>query len=418
MPGRGHDPGMPDVVKPLRILLSEGSSTSAREAVTILGLSGHHVEVCDPSAWCLSRYSRFVRKFHRCPGLRTDPAGYLAFVERLIETGDFDVLLPTHEQGFLFARVRQRLEGRIGLALPEFGSYHTAHSKAGFSRLLDRLALPQPPTRIVTSAQALREAIRFPAVVKTSVGTASRGIWFVRHEDDLESALCDLADGDAFADEVLVQDLISGTTEKAQSVFSGGRLLGFHAYRQIAPGVGGGEAIKQSARRPQVRRFIEAIGQALDWHGALSVDFIMPHDDATPLLIDCNPRLVEPMNAYRSGVDLVGLLLRLSRGETPAPLSDSREGVLTHLAMQALLGAASRGGTRRDIMRECAQLAAASGPYAGSSEELTPGGTGLDQCRAAGNDASLYCWPHRALRSNSHAAALARICWTSRKASE
>lgn len=363
---------MPDRVKPLRVLVSEGSSTSAREAITILGLSGHHVEVCDPSPWCLSRYSRFVRKFHRCPGLRTDPAGYLAFVERLLGTGHFDVLLPTHEQGFLFARVRQRLEGRIGLALPGFDSYRTVHSKAGFSRLLDQLKLPQPPTRIVTSAEALREAIRFPAVVKTSVGTASRGIWFVRHTGDLEDALRDLAASDAFTDEVLVQDLVAGTTEKAQSVFGRGAMLGFHAYRQVAPGVGGGEAIKESVHRPQVRRFVEAVGQALDWHGALSVDFIMPHDDATPLLIDCNPRLVEPMNAYRAGVDLVGLLLGLSRGETPEPQAEGREGVLTHLAMQALLGAASRGATRFDIVRECGQLAAASGAYAGSSEELTP----------------------------------------------
>lgn len=367
---------MPDVAKPLRVLVAEGSSTSAREAITILGLSGHHVEVCDPSLWCLARFSRFVRKFHRCPGLRSDPAGYLGFVERLIETGRFDVLLPTHEQGFLFARVMPRLEGRVGLALPGFESYRTAHSKAGFSRLLDQLKLPQPPTRIVRSAEALREAVRFPAVVKTSVGTASRGIWFVRHAGDLEDAVRDLAAGAAFADEVLVQDLVAGATEKAQSVFSSGQMLGFHAYRQVAPGVGGGEAIKQSVSRPQVRRFVEAIGQALDWHGALSVDFIMPHDDATPLLIDCNPRLVEPMNAYRSGVDLVGLLLHVSLGETPAALPASREGVLTHLAMQALLGAASRGATRLDLVRECGQLAAASGPYAGSSEELTP--VGLD----------------------------------------
>jgi hypothetical protein len=32
--------------KPLRVLLSEGSSTSAREAVTVLGLSGHIVGGC------------------------------------------------------------------------------------------------------------------------------------------------------------------------------------------------------------------------------------------------------------------------------------------------------------------------------------------------------------------------------------
>jgi predicted ATP-grasp superfamily ATP-dependent carboligase len=362
---------MADPAKSLRVLVSEGSSTSAREAITILGLSGHHVEVCDPSPWCLSRFSGFVRKFHRCPGLRDDPAGYLAFIEQRLTEGKFDVLLPTHEQGFLFARAKQHIEGRAGFALPSFASYRTAHSKAGFSRLLDRLSLPQPPTRIVTSAQQLREAIRFPAVVKTSVGTASRGIWFIRNADDLEGALHDLG-GDAFADEVLVQDLIAGTTEKAQSVFCRGQMVGFHAYRQVAAGVGGGEAIKQSVRRPAVRAYVDAIGRALDWHGALSVDYIMPDDHTAPLLIDCNPRLVEPFNAYRSGVDLVGLLLLISLGETPAALPEGREGVLTHLAMQALLGCGARGGTRRDIVRECLRLFANSGPYAGSAEELTP----------------------------------------------
>ena len=363
---------MPDPTKSLRVLVSEGSSTSAREAITILGMSGHHVEVCDPSPWCLARYSRFVRKFHRCPGLRTDPVGFLRFVEQLLTVQRFDVLLPTHEQGFLFARVLQRLKDRAGIALPDFASYRTAHSKAGFSRLLDQLGLPQPPTLVVQSVNELREVIRFPSVVKTSVGTASRGIWFVRDKRDLCIALYELESSGAFTDEVLAQDLITGSTEKAQSVFCRGQLVGFHAYRQVLAGVGGGEAIKESVSRPVVRSFVERIGAQLGWHGALSVDYLLPLDSATPLLIDCNPRLVEPMNAYRAGTDLVDLLLRISLGETPAALPESREGVLTHLSMQALLGCASRGGTRRDIIGECWCLLKGRAPYAGSSEELTP----------------------------------------------
>src|ERR1700710_1483919 len=171
--------------KPLRVLLSAGNSTSAREAITILGVAGHTVEVCDPSPVCLGRFSQFVRKFHRCPGLRDDPAGYLSFVEKLLAERSFDVLLPIHEQGFLFARVQERIEPRVGLALPDFESYRAAHSKAGFSRLLDELKLPQPATRIVKSAGELRETVRFPAIVKTSIGTASRGIWRVRDDDEL-----------------------------------------------------------------------------------------------------------------------------------------------------------------------------------------------------------------------------------------
>ncbi len=363
--------------KPLRVLVSEGNSTSAREAVTILGLSGHLVEVCDPSPWCLARFSRFVQKFHRCPGLRDDPGGFLRFVEELLAARHFDVLLPIHEQGFLFARVQERLMDRAGLALPGFASYRAAHSKAGFSRLLDQLGLPQPVTRIVKSADELRDVVRFPAIIKTSIGTASRGIWFVRDEADLEGALQELSAPDlgangAFIDEVLVQEWVAGTTEKAQAVFCRSKLVGFHAYRQIAAGAGGGEAIKQSVSRPELRAHLATIGENLAWHGALSVDYILRDDSATPLLIDCNPRLVEPMNAYLAGVDLVGLLLLMSHGEVPEALPQSRAGVRTHLAMQVLLGCASRGGTRRDIVYECWCLLTGRGIYADSIEELTP----------------------------------------------
>jgi predicted ATP-grasp superfamily ATP-dependent carboligase len=361
---------------PLRVLLSEGSSTSGRQAVTVLGLSGHHVEICDPSPWCLGRTSRFVKKFHRCPPLRDDPRGYLAVIEKLIASGRFDVLLPTHEQGLLFARVQERLAGKVALASPSFDSYRAAHSKAGFSRLLSELGLPQPATTVVTSEKALRDAVRLPAVIKTSIGTASRGVWFVRGVRELEDAMRELVAADAFADEVLVQEYVAGTTEKAQSVFCRGELLGFHAYRGIALGISGGEAIKESVSRPQVRAMLEKIGRHLAWHGALSIDYLMPARDATPLLIDCNPRLVEPMSAYLAGTDLVDLLLRVSRGETPAALPEAHEGVRTHLAMQALLGVAAREGSRLALLRECWRLALGRDPYAGSREEMTP--VGLD----------------------------------------
>jgi predicted ATP-grasp superfamily ATP-dependent carboligase len=357
---------------PLRVLVSEGNSTSAREAVTILGLAGHHVEVCDPSRFGLARFSRFVCKWHRCPGLRDDPAGFLSFVEKLLTAKHFDVLLPIHEQGFVFARVQPRLAGRVGLALPSFESYRTAHSKAGFSRLLDVLGLPQPATRIVTSANDLRDAVRFPCLVKTSIGTASRGIWLLPNDGDLARCLRDLDASGAFADEVLVQEFVAGATEKAQAVFCRGELLGFHAYRRLVAGAGGGEAIKQSVVRPQLRAQLAAIGKYFAWHGALSVDCIAPDDGTTPLLIDCNPRLVEPMSAYLAGVDLVALLLEVSQGKMPAAAPHGRDGVRTHLAMQALLGCALRGGSRRDIVREGWRLLRGHGPYTGSTEELTP----------------------------------------------
>ncbi len=176
----------------------------------------------------------------------------------------------------------------------------------------------------------------------------------------------------AFEEGVVVQAAVNGPLERTQAVFDRGRLVANHTYRQIAAGPRGGDVLKVSVRRPEARASVERIGAALDWHGALSFDHILEARTNTPLFLDANPRLVEPMNAWLSGVDLTGALLRVSLGETPAVQPDGREGVVTRLGLMGLMDAASQRGRRGDILRELTMLAAGTGRYRGSIEELVP----------------------------------------------
>ena len=356
----------------LRILLSEGSSTSAREAITALGGQGHRIEVCDPDPHCLGRFSRYVHKFHKCPGIARNPREYISFILHLVSRRSFDVLLPIHEQGLLFAKVQEQLKAHINVALPSFESYCAAHNKADFGRLLEKLDLPQPKTRLLNSLAELRDFVRFPSVVKMSVGTASRGTWIIRDKTDLQSVQRELTEANAFQDEVLLQEFIEGPVEHAQAIFQHGRLWAFHAYRQLLPGAGGGDALKESVRRPFVRADVARIGEQLAWHGALSVDYIFKDGAQRANYIDCNPRLVEPMNALWAGLDLTKLLIEISRGAVIATSSESRPGIRTHLAIQALLGCALRTQSRLALLREWRILSSRTGRYAGSREELTP----------------------------------------------
>lgn len=355
---------------PLRILLSEGSSSSAREAVTALGLAGYHVEVCDPDPLCISRFSRFVKKLHRCPGLRDDPLGFLDFVENLVAGGRFDVLLPIHEQGFLFARVPERLAPHVAVALPSFASYEVAHGKATFTQLLDRLGLPHPPTRFAATAAELLATRAFPVIAKTSIGTASRGVWKIDDAAELKTAVAEMEAAGAFAEPLLVQDFVAGPTEHAQGIFGHGRLVAAHVFRQLARGAGGGPSRKESVSRPEVEEHMRRFGAALDWHGALSLDYILGPEG--PLYVDCNPRLVEPMSAKLAGLDLADILVRVSMGEVPAGVPPSRPGVRTHLALQALFGCALETDSRRRVLGEAWKLMTNRPPYESSLEEFTP----------------------------------------------
>jgi hypothetical protein len=176
----------------------------------------------------------------------------------------------------------------------------------------------------------------------------------------------------AFADGLLVQAAVTGALERTQGVFDRGRLIACHIYRQVVEGPGGGDVLKISVVDAAVRETVERIGHALEWHGAMSFDYIRDDATGTPHFIDANPRLVEPMNAWLSGVDLPGALLQLSLGETPPVQPDGRAGVLTRLGLMGLLDAARQRNRRRDILREIGLLAVSSGRYRGSREELVP----------------------------------------------
>jgi hypothetical protein len=176
----------------------------------------------------------------------------------------------------------------------------------------------------------------------------------------------------AFDAGLIVQAAITGPLERTQAVFDRGRLVASHIYRQAAEGPGGGDVLKVSVNRPEVRTLVERIGGAIGWHGALSFDYKLDSATGEPLFFDANPRLVEPMNAWLSGTDLAGLLLEVSLGRSPPSRTDGRAGVLTRLGLLGLLDAARRRGARRDVIREACLLVLRAGRYRDALEELTP----------------------------------------------
>lgn len=362
-----------------KILLSEGASLSAREAITALGLAGHRVELMSHDPLCLGRFSRFTDRVHVAPASGADPDGYLAAVLDVVKRRAIDALLPVHEQAYLFAAARKQLPSGLGIAVADFAAFEQVQSKANLAELLARLSVPQPATEVVRSAAEFAADRPLPFFVKAAFGTASTGVWRVGDARQRDALLVRLERQGAFAERLLVQAAVTGTLERTQAVFDRGRLIACHIYRQIAEGPGGGDVLKLSIVRKDVRDIVERIGQALRWHGALSFDYISD-DAATPYFIDANPRLVEPMNAWFSGVDLAGALLQLSLGATPKPQGAGRAGVSTRLGLMGLMDAARRRGRRHDILTEIARLATGSGRYRGAREELLPLWT--DRCCA------------------------------------
>jgi len=354
--------------------VSEGSSLSARQTVTALGIMGHRIGVCDPDPLCLAHFSRFVSDYYRCPAVGRDPWAYLDFVLSLLIQGDWEVLLPTHEQAFLFSRERARIPHGISLAVSPFESFLQIQGKVALVRTLARLSIPQPISVVMHMQDEPERGVRFPVYLKADYATASTGVWRILTFGDLKSKLAELRSKSEWNpnQKFVVQEAVQGTLERTQAVFDKGQLVAIHSYRQILEGLGGGDIAKVSVHRPGVYGYVEQLGADLTWHGALSLDYIVREDDGTPLFIDVNPRLVEPMNAVLSGLNLADVLVRISTGEGIAHLSGETGDARTHMLLMALLATAARRRRRADVLIELMRAVLRRGLYANSREELLP----------------------------------------------
>lgn len=154
----------------VRVLLTEGSSLTSREVVTCLGPAGYHLEVLDPDAMCLARFSRWVRKVHRCPRAGADPMTYLQTLGTVVAERRIDVVLPTHEQAWLLATARPLWAAGVRVAVAEAAAFERVQSKIAFAGLLEQLGLPQPKWRLVDSASDLAD-VSFPYWLKAAFST-------------------------------------------------------------------------------------------------------------------------------------------------------------------------------------------------------------------------------------------------------
>ena len=359
----------------MKILLSDGSGLTARQVAGRLSAAGHHVEVLSPEWLCLCRFTRHVRRVNQVPGYGGDPLGWLDAALAVYRAGGFDVLFPTQEQVAVLALASPRLEAEgVRTAVPPFEAVRAVQDKVSAWGTLGALGIPQPPTVFLGSADDLRAWRSFPVFIKVPIGTATTGVRRVGSAAALRSAAAELETAGVFSGVgVVAQEPAAGPLAMIQTVFAGGEMVAAHANLRVREGVSGGASHKRSLNQPaEAIAPVEKLGRALRWHGALSADAILT--GAGPVLIDVNPRLVEPGNAWRAGVDLTGALLDVARGSQPAAQPPGRPGVATHQLLLAVLGAGADGRGRRGVATEILTALARTGSYRGSAEELTPAG--------------------------------------------
>lgn len=356
----------------MKILLTEGSSASCRQALWGLGRN-HEVDILDPSPLCQCRFSRLVRRWYRCPSFSREPRAYLAFLVDRLRRGHYDVLLPTHEQVYLLARFQEELRQYAALAVPSFEAIELMMGKASFIRVLDQLGLPYPATRIVRDRPGLLEATTFPCFVKLAFSTAGEGVRAIGDRQQLERCADEFQaagwlDGNA---EILVQAPAVGRKRAATAIARHGRILASHCVETRAVGVGGSGMAEVGVDHQEIIQPLQRIAEHFQWHGAICIEYFFEPETGRVELLECNPRIAQSGNAWLSGLNLAELLVDVSLDRPVEPPAPARLGVRSHQGFLVLMAAALNGAGRGELLREIIRARRGKGLYRDSENELS-----------------------------------------------
>ena len=356
----------------LRILFTEGSSVSARQALYDLG-PRHTIDVVDPSRLCQCRFSRLVRRLYRCPPFTADPCGYLSFLGERLTAEKYDVVLALHDEVYLLARVRDQLSRRAAVAIAGFPTVAMLQSKLRFVELARELGLGHPETHVLSEQAELDRWSTYPVFLKLDFGTAGQTVRYVRDRGELVAALAAFRENGWWApgDPALLQQPAQGEQGVVRGIFNHGRLVAGHVTVLCVRGVGGAATVREGIEYPRVMDDFRRLGERLAWHGPLFGEFFFDEATKTPEYIEFNPRIGDSANAFFSGVNLSQHWVDVALGrETGAP-PISQTGVSTHANMLILMSRAMERAGRSELFAEIGRQMRREGLYGRSHDELT-----------------------------------------------
>ena len=307
------------------ILLTGARAPSALHLARVFHSAGHRVILADTFRYPMSLMTRMKHAYARLPPPRSRFSDYCAAVAALVARESVDLIVPTCEEVFYLAAVRDRCGIGIPLFAPHFDLLAKVHNKADFAELATGLGADPPQTVRLVTPQDLSLLTMPPEQLVFKPAWSRFGSRVLIRPT--RAATEKLHPTEAYP--WVAQAYLPGEEISAYAVAVSGRLVAFQSYKPTyRVGHGAGVAF-EAADVAAARQFVEGLVARLNWTGQISFDFRRDGQGGLHV-IECNPRTVSGVHYFGPGDGLDRSFLE------GAPAQASSTGAMTlPLAMLA-----------------------------------------------------------------------------------
>lgn len=363
------------------VLVTNGWVRTAYNVVESLGRRGIPVHVVDRSPRAMCRYSRWTRSFHRVPNFFEEPEAYARAVGAVAREVGARVLIPVLEDGIALAAHESALPRELAFVHADVNAMRLANDKWEVTRLCERVGAPFAASFVPESMDELRERARgldYPAVVKTRLGNAGKGVVFAAGPDDLAAKFRDTVDRFAIPREKwpMVQEFLGSDVSGVCMIYDRGRLVAASAesYLRCKEGNRFSTSVyRRSVVDPEAVASCKKVADALGWHGVLHFDLIRDPKTGVGKITEINPRFWGGLSvAVAAGMDFPYMLYELAlTGQIAHPPKAYREDVYARWVLGELIGLlnlAKRKAPIGEKLRELREIVRY--PFRGTTDDL------------------------------------------------
>ena len=296
--------------------------TLAKKDIPIIMLDSEH---------CISKYSRFKKRFFRSPHSSDDQS----YVDFLIDLANKEkihrnrwVIFPNSDETvYVLSKYKNILEEFYRIPTPGWEVIQNVYIKKNTYQLAEKIGIPIPTTYYPDNLQELVElSLNYPVVIKPSIrdnfySKVKIKAFRVNNKEELVKTyeyVCSIIE----PSEVLVQEFIPGGPNHLYSFcpfFKNGEVLTSimaRRTRQHPMDFGHASTFAELVDIPEIQKIAEKFLGLINYYGFAEVEFMQDPRDGNYKLIEVNPRVWGWHTiAIASGVDLPYLLYQDIIGE-------------------------------------------------------------------------------------------------------
>ncbi len=259
------------------ILLTGARAPVALELARAFQSRGHRVILADSMHMPLARWSNAAANYYRVPSPRFHTEAFAAALQQIIKTEQVTHLIPTCEETFYVAALRDSFACKTWTA--DLECMNSLHHKLEFTKYA-AAAFTFPETVLLTDFTGWHNSEVYvfkPCYSRFAAATIIGKKITATHFPEKEKT------------NWVAQKRIAGKEICVYSSWNEGRLKAFAAYHPLYRAGKGAGIFFEKCMNEQVFRQVAAFGKKINYTGQLSFDVIVD-SSGTPYVIECNPR--------------------------------------------------------------------------------------------------------------------------------